>query len=96
MERVMDDILTRAMLGEVLSAEEQAQLKARNFRYELVRTLYMEKMRALGVNIKNFHFTPGDKWMDLPVYDLISSLIGIHEKRESGEYKPIDISELDS
>jgi hypothetical protein len=90
-----NDLLMRAMLGEVLTPEEQAELKARNFRYELVRTLYMEKMKHLGVNIKNFHFTPGDDWMNVPVYDMLSMFIEIHEKRESGEYKPIDMSQVD-
>ena len=78
-----------------LTEEEIKRIKERNFRYELVRFLYMEKMKHIGVNITNFHFSPGENWEETPVYDIVNSLVEIHEKVQSGEYKPIDISELD-
>jgi hypothetical protein len=72
---MIDDISMKAFLGESLSLKEQEELTERNFRYELVRFLYVEKMKSLGIPINNFHFTPSDGWMEVPVYDIITNLI---------------------
>jgi hypothetical protein len=88
---MFDTITMKAMSGKILSSEEQEELRERNFRYELVRFLYTEKMKSLGSPIKDFHFSPSDGWMDVPVYDIITNFI---EAINSVDTKEVDGDEL--
>jgi len=83
-----------AGIGPELTDDEKKEIREREFKYQLIRVLYFEKMKSLGVDLKDFHFTPGEKWMETPVYDIVHSLVEIHEKTVSGEYKPMTPEEM--
>lgn len=46
-----------------------------NTKYELVRFLYMEKMKGTGLT--KFHFTPGYKFETTPIIDIVNELMNI-------------------
>lgn len=87
-ERIFD-IANRILLGKEVTEEEKKLLRARNAKYELVRYVYMEKMRADGHDLLNFQFTPGSDWMEVPVFDMVANLLELNRKIESREVKPI-------
>jgi hypothetical protein len=88
---MFDAITIKAMSNEPLSAVEKEELRERNFRYELVRVLYIEKMKSLGIPINNFHFTPGTGWMEVPVYDIITDLINAIMSGDDEEVEGIEL-----
>lgn len=70
----------RAFLGdETLTKEELDSIKERNARYELVRFLVTEKLNHGAPKYKtmNFHFTPGSKFMETPIVDIVNSIVNI-------------------
>ena len=50
-----------------------------NTKYELVRFLYMEKMKGTGLT--KFHFTPGEKFATTPTIDIVNELMNIKSLR---------------
>lgn len=67
----------KQLMGQALTDDEKDQIKAYDRKYTLVRALYLEKRKFDGKNLSDFHFTPGDKFMDIPVVDIVNSLLDI-------------------
>jgi len=72
------DITMKKVTGQDLSQEENDFLKTYNAKFALVKYLYTEKMRAKGLDLKQFSFTPGDKFNDTPTIDIVNSLLSIN------------------
>ena len=70
-------ILTaKAMVGEKLTDHEKKILKDYNGKYELVRFLVMDKHKSqYGLKLENFHFTPGEEFMNTPVIDVANAVL---------------------
>lgn len=88
-----NELRIKSVLGEQLADEEVKKLKNRNAKYELVRFLYIEKMKSIGVNLAGFQFTPGQDFENTPTIDVVNALINIHVKIESGEYQPLNFGD---
>ena len=87
--------LARFVSGEEIPEEEKLKIRARNVKYELVRYLVMEKgMNVNGVNfqLKNFHFTPGHDFMEIPTIDIVNSILNI-DIDDSGIVDPPDLED---
>lgn len=70
----------KALLGLELTDEERLLVQRRNAKYELVRYLYIEKMKSEKLGLKDFHFTPNDEtFMDTPTIDIVNSLVKVYE-----------------
>lgn len=74
MDMKIFDLNTRLLMREQLSAEEIKLLRDYNSKYELVRFLVMEKNKS-----KNFHFTPGDLFMELPIIDIVNECLKVFD-----------------
>lgn len=80
------EITTALLMGEEVSDEDKLWLRKRNAKYEFVRALYMEKKRAEGKSLTNFHFTPGDSFAETPTIDLLNHLLEVDEAIKRGEF----------
>lgn len=69
------ELSAKALVGEQLSYEEKNKLQNYNTKYALVRYLVAEKQRHLGVNLSNFHFTPGTGFLETPALDVANEII---------------------
>lgn len=87
------EIFFRSMTGQEVTAEEKEKVRAHSIRYELVRFLYMEKMKHEGKELKDFHFTPGEKWMDIPIYDIVSELVKFNTAIRDGKVKRMNFGD---
>lgn len=88
-------ILTmKAMSGKELTEDEKNYVRLRNAKYELVRYVYMEKMKHKGSKLTDFHFTPGDSFVDTPIIDIVNSLLKINENIKDGKVTPLDFGDL--
>jgi hypothetical protein len=65
----------KALVGEQLSDEEKSKLQNYNTKYALVRYLVAEKQRHSGVNLADFHFTPGTGFLETPALDVANEII---------------------
>lgn len=83
------ELAIKSLVGEELTNEEKLRLQRRNAKYELVRFLYIEKMKETG--LKDFHFTPGDSFEDTPTIDIVNSLIAISEELKNAT--PLDFGD---
>ena len=83
----LDDPAMKVLMGKEITPAEQKQLTEANTKYALVKFLYIEKLKNLGVNLRNFSFSPGDDWLEVPTIDLVNSLVDLHIKIASGEIK---------
>ena len=87
----MYEIAFRQMAGEDIEDAERKRLKEYNARYALVRFLYLEKVNAEakdGPEVTNFHFTPGDGFMEIPILDVVNELLGWTQAIKDGKVKP--------
>lgn len=66
------------LLGKQLSEEDKSWLQARTNKYNVVRRLYITAMAANGVQLSDFHFTPGDNFMDTPIPYIIDELLAVN------------------
>lgn len=89
------ELTMKALGGKELTADEQKYVRERNAKYELVRYVYMEKMKHEGSGLTDFHFTPGDSFMDTPIIDIVNSLLQLNKDIKSGKVTPLDFSDLD-
>lgn len=87
--------LTMKSLTGDLTVDEAQYLKKRNAKYELVRYVYMEKMKHDGSGLTDFQFTPGDNFVDTPIIDIVNSLLKINENIKDGKVTPLDFGDLD-
>lgn len=82
-------ILTaRLFKGEELTPDEKAFLRKRNAKYETVRYLYLEKMKGAGLT--DFHFTPGDDFINTPTIDIVNALLDMRNAPST----PLDFGDL--
>lgn len=84
------ELAIKSLLGEEITREEKLRLQRRNAKYELVRFLYMEKMKDAG--LKDFHFTPGESFEDTPTLDIVNSLIAVNEELKNAT--PLDFGDF--
>ncbi len=84
------ELSAKALVGEQLTDEEKAKLKNYNTKYALVRYLVSEKRKAEGVNLVDFHFTPGSAFLETPTLDVVNGII----KSFSLPATPLDFGDL--
>lgn len=89
------ELTVKAMSGKELTEDEQKYVRERNAKYELVRYVYMEKMRHKGSTLVNFQFTPGESFMDMPIIDIVNDLFKFNKAIEDGKVTPLDFTDLD-
>ena len=87
------ELTMKAFSGEQLTDDESKYLRARNAKYEIVRYVYMEKMKHDGSGVTQFHFTPGDSFIDTPVIDIVNELLKVNQAIKDGKVKPIDFGD---
>ena len=83
----------KAFSGEELTDDEKKYVRERNVKYELVRYVYIEKMRHDGVELQNFHFTPGESFTDTPIIDIVNGLLKVNEAIKNGDYEVVDFDD---
>ena len=89
------ELTMKSLSSEGLTDDEAKYLRERNAKYELVRYVYMEKMKHEGSGLTDFHFTAGDSFMDTPIIDIVNSLLKINENIKDGKVTPLDFGDLD-
>lgn len=88
------NIAAKQFLGkEPLTDDEQKFSKEYDLRYELVCFLYKEKMKSKGKELKQFSFTPGDKFVETPIYDVVHALLDVDRQTEAGNYEVMDFGD---
>ena len=85
----------KSISGEELTDDEKKYVRERNAKYELFRHVYIEKMRHDGLDLQNFHFTPGDDFMETPIFDIVNDLMKINEAIKNGDYEIADWDDVD-
>ena len=79
------ELTMKAMSGKELTEDEKNYVRLRNAKYEIVRYVYMEKMEHEGSKLTDFHFTPGDSFVDTPIIDIVNSLLKINQGIKYGK-----------
>jgi hypothetical protein len=87
------ELTMKALSGEEITDDEKKYVQERNAKYELIRHVYIEKMRHDGVGLQNFHFTPGEGFMDVPIYDFVTDLLKMNEAIKNGDYEVLDFGD---
>ena len=87
-------IAMNAMSGKELTDDEKNYVRLRNAKYEIVRYVYMEKMKHDGSGLTQFHFTPGDNFIDTPVIDIVNGLLKINENIKDGKVTPLSFGDV--
>jgi hypothetical protein len=85
----------KSLTSEGLTDDEAKYLRERNAKYELVRYVYMEKMKHEGSELVNFQFSPGESFMDTPIIDIVNDLMKFNEAIKNGNYEAVDFEDLD-
>ena len=85
----------KSISGEELTDDEKKYMRERNAKYELVRYVYMEKMKHEGSEITQFHFTPGESFIDTPIIDIVNVLMKINEAIKNGDYEIASWDDVD-
>ena len=88
------ELTMKAMSDKELTEDENKYLRLRNAKYEIVRYVYMEKMEHEGSKLTDFHFTPGDSFVDTPIIDIVNGLLKINENIKDGKVTPLDFGDL--
>jgi hypothetical protein len=86
---MLDELTLKALTGKKLTDEESKRFRDRNAKYEIIRFLVMEKQRADGVDLKDFHFTPGDNFEETPTIDVVNEII----ESFSAPWKPMNFGD---
>ena len=85
------NISMKMIIGEEVTEAEAQQVKEYDLKYALVQYIYMEKRKhsdpVNGRVLTQFHFTPGDGFMEAPIYDIVHELIQIDLTARKGNYK---------
>lgn len=87
------ELAIKSLLGEELTDDEKLRLQRRNSKYELVRYVYMEKMKHDGLELQNFQFSPGESFMETPIIDIVNGLLKMHEAIKNGDYEVLDFGD---
>lgn len=85
----------KSLTSEGLTDDEKKYMHERNAKYELVRYVYMEKMKHEGSGLTDFHFTPGDSFVDTPIINIVNGLLKLNKDIKSGKVVPVDFGDLD-
>jgi hypothetical protein len=88
------ELTMKSISGEELTDDEKKYMRERNAKYELVRYVYMEKMKHEGSSVTQFHFTPGDNFMETPIFDIVSGLLKVMQGIKDGNIEPCDFRDL--
>jgi hypothetical protein len=94
---MFDEISMKAfgLIGPLTEADS-TYLRERDIKYQLVRFMVKEKLNHMGPNkTSNFQFSPGEGFMDKPIYDIVHGIIKMFEELASGKLESEDF-ELDS
>lgn len=81
------ELYARHLAGGPLTEEEKNHLRLHSIRYNLVRALYMEKVKAEGLNLTDFHFSPGSNWENAPIVDIVNELLKFNQAVKDGNVK---------
>lgn len=87
------ELTIKQLSGEELTDDEKKYLHERNAKYEIVRYVYMEKMKHEGLGLNNFQFTPGDSFGDTPIIDIVNELLKFNEAIKNGDYEIVDFDD---
>lgn len=87
------ELTIKSLSGKELTDDEKKYVRERNAKYELVRYVYIEKMRRDGIELQNFHFTPGESFMDTPIIDIVNGLLKVNEAIKNGDYEVVDFDD---
>lgn len=87
------ELTLRSLSGEELTDDEKKYVRDRNAKYELVRYVYMEKMKHDGLELQNFQFSPGDSFMETPIIDTVNGLLKMNEAIKNGDYEVVDFGD---
>jgi hypothetical protein len=88
------ELTMKSISGEELTDDEKKYMRERNAKYELVRYVYMEKMKHEGSGVTQFHFTPGESFMETPVIDIVNGLLKVMQEIKDGNIEPYDFGDL--
>jgi hypothetical protein len=88
------ELTMKSISGEELTDDEKKYMRERNAKYELVRYVYMEKMKHEGSSVTQFHFTPGDNFMETPIFDIVSGLLKVVQGIKDGNIESCDFRDL--
>ena len=83
------ELTMKSLTSEGLTDDEKKYMRERNAKYELVRYVYMEKMKHEGSGLTNFQFSPGDSFMDTPIIDIVNDLMKFNEAIKNGNYEVV-------
>ncbi len=87
------ELTMRSLSGEELTDDEKKYVQERNAKYELVRYVYMEKMKHDGLDLQNFQFSPGESFMETPIVDIVNELLKMNEAIKNGDYEVLDFGD---
>ena len=87
------ELTIKAMSGEELTEDEKNYVRQRNAKYEIVRYVYMEKMKNEGSELVNFQFSPGESFMDTPIIDIVNDLLKFNQAIKDGKVTPLDFGD---
>jgi hypothetical protein len=82
------ELSAKMIIGDELTVDEKLQIQRYKTKYELVRLLYMEKKNAGSSKVSQFHFTPGNKFIDIPTIDIVNELVKCFENIENNIHNP--------
>jgi len=89
------ELTMKSLSSEGLTDDEAKYMRERNIKYEMVRYVYMEKMKHEGSGLTNFQFSPGDSFMDTPIIDIVNDLMKFNEAIKNGNYEVADFGDRD-
>lgn len=89
------ELTLKSMSGEELTDDQKKYIREHNAKYEIVRYVYMEKMKHNGYELVNFQFSPGESFMDTPIIDVVNGLLKVDETIKNGDYEVVKFGDSD-
>ena len=86
------ELAIKALTSEGLTDSENNYMHVIG-KYEIVRYVYMEKMKHEGSGLTNFQFSPGDNFMETPIIDIVNGLLKVYEEIKNGDYEVLDFDD---
>lgn len=87
------ELTMKSLSGEELTDDEKKYVRDRNAKYELVRYVYMEKMKHDGLELQNFQFSPGESFTETPIIDIVNGLLRMNEAIKNGDYEVVEFDD---
>lgn len=88
------ELFMKSLSDEGLTEDEAKYMRERNIKYEMVRYVYMEKMKHEGSEMIGFQFSPGDNFMETPIIDIVNGLLKVMQEIKDGNVKPLNFGDL--